>query len=152
MLEPYRRKVHYYETDRMGIVHHSNYARWFEEARLHYMDQVGLSYSAIEQWGLLSPVLFCNATFKVALHFPEEFSVDVRLKDFSGVRFTVDYQIYLETDFQRTLAAFGETGHCFVDAAMQPIRLKTTYPELYQRMRALLPAEETQERLEAAED
>lgn len=140
MLVPYCRKVHYYETDQMGIVHHSNYARWFEEARLHYMDQVGLSYEAMEQWGLISPVLFCSCTFKRPLRFSEEFTIDVRLKDFSGVRFSVDYKVYVGQE--RTLAAYGETGHCFTNAAMHPIRLKTNYPEIYQRMLALMPGED----------
>ena len=140
MLEPYRRKVHYYETDQMGIVHHANYARWFEEARLHYMDQVGLSYGSMEQWGVLSPVLFCTCTFKRPLRFPEEFTVDVRLKNFSGVRFAVDYKIYAGEE--KVLAAFGETGHCFANTSMQPIRLQSGYPELYARMLALMPGEE----------
>ena len=26
----YERQVKYYETDNMGVVHHSNYIRWFE--------------------------------------------------------------------------------------------------------------------------
>ena len=34
---PYRRRVQYYETDQMGIVHHSNYIRWFEEARTAFL-------------------------------------------------------------------------------------------------------------------
>lgn len=38
----YSRSVNYYETDQMGIVHHSNYIRYFEEARLHWMDEIGL--------------------------------------------------------------------------------------------------------------
>ena len=36
---PYTRKVAYYETDQMGIVHHSNYIRWFEEARIDFLSQ-----------------------------------------------------------------------------------------------------------------
>ena len=36
-IKPYIRKVQYYETDQMGFVHHSNYIRWFEEARIHFM-------------------------------------------------------------------------------------------------------------------
>ena len=36
----YERKVNYYETDAMAIVHHSNYIRWFEEARMDYMDKL----------------------------------------------------------------------------------------------------------------
>ena len=38
----YQHKVQYYETDQMGIVHHSNYIRWFEEARTDYMERLRL--------------------------------------------------------------------------------------------------------------
>ena len=44
----YVRKVQYYETDRMGIVHHSNYIRWMEEARTDVLEQIGLPYDKIE--------------------------------------------------------------------------------------------------------
>ena len=37
----YKHKVHYYETDKMGIVHHSNYIRWMEEARVDFLDKIG---------------------------------------------------------------------------------------------------------------
>ena len=40
-MEPYVHKVQYYETDKMGIVHHSNYIRWMEEARIDFLDSVG---------------------------------------------------------------------------------------------------------------
>jgi len=136
---PYIRKVHYYETDRMGIVHHSNYARFFEEARLHYLEQVGLSYHAMEEWGLLSPVLYCNATFHKPLRFPEEFSVVVKLKGFGGVRFSVEYQIYMDGSEQPVTT--GETGHCFLNASMHPVRLDKQYPELHAQMLSLLDSE-----------
>ena len=41
---PYQRQVNYYETDQMGIVHHSNYVRWFEEARIDLLRQAHLDY------------------------------------------------------------------------------------------------------------
>ena len=41
---PYDHKVQYYETDGMGIVHHSNYIRWFEEARVDLLEQLGFGY------------------------------------------------------------------------------------------------------------
>ena len=47
-LKSYTHKVQYYETDAMAIVHHSNYIRWFEEARLDYLEQIGLPYDEIE--------------------------------------------------------------------------------------------------------
>ena len=53
-MKPYKHKVQYYETDQMGIVHHSNYIRWFEEARTDYMEQMGLGYDQMEEKGILS--------------------------------------------------------------------------------------------------
>ena len=46
-IKPYDRSVYYYETDRMQIVHHSNYIRWIEEARLDWMKQIGWDYKSI---------------------------------------------------------------------------------------------------------
>ena len=46
-----KRKVQYYETDMMGIVHHANYLHWMEEARIDFMDQMGFPYKRIEAEG-----------------------------------------------------------------------------------------------------
>ena len=61
-IHSYQHKVQYYETDQMGMVHHSNYIRWFEEARVDYLEHIGLPYHVIEAGGILSPVLemHCN--------------------------------------------------------------------------------------------
>lgn len=47
MIKPYQHLAKYYETDQMGIIHHSNYIRWFEEARIDYMNQIGLTYNRV---------------------------------------------------------------------------------------------------------
>ncbi len=39
-MEKYIHKVQYYETDKMGITHHSNYIRWMEEARVDFFEKV----------------------------------------------------------------------------------------------------------------
>ena len=53
----YTHRVQYYETDQMGIVHHSNYIRWFEEARIDWMRHCGISYREMEKQGIIVPVL-----------------------------------------------------------------------------------------------
>ncbi len=53
----YERKINYYETDRMGVTHHSNYIRYFEEARVYFMDEMGMSYKWFEETGIIMPVL-----------------------------------------------------------------------------------------------
>ena len=45
----YRHRVRYYETDGMGIVHHSNYIRWMEDARIAFLKEKGLDFHAITE-------------------------------------------------------------------------------------------------------
>ena len=55
-MTPYVHQVQYYETDRMGITHHSNYIRWMEEARVDFLRQIGWGYDRLEAMGIVSPV------------------------------------------------------------------------------------------------
>ena len=91
--KPYRRKVFYYETDQMGIVHHSNYIRWFEEARIDYMDQLGLGYSEMEKQGIISPVLSVEANYLRMLHFGDSVTIDAWIKEYNGIKLTVAYEV-----------------------------------------------------------
>lgn len=138
-MKPYSRRVRYYETDQMGVVHHSNYIRFFEEARTDFWDQVGLDYHKMEQEGLLVPVLACQCRYKKPLRYPQEFRVELRMLDFNGVRFRVTYEIY--TDESRHPMATGETEHCFADANLKPVRLAKRYPELLAKVEDLLREE-----------
>ena len=53
-IRPYEHHAKYYETDQMGIIHHSNYIKWMEEARMDLMDQIGLSYKQMEEMEIIS--------------------------------------------------------------------------------------------------
>ena len=59
----YQRPVQYYETDRMQIVHHSNYIRWMEEARIDFLRQIGWDYAKLESIGIISPVTAVNCKY-----------------------------------------------------------------------------------------
>src|SRR5699024_6892716 len=52
-MHAYLHTVQYYETDQMGITHHSNYIRWMEEARVVFLDEVGWGYDKLEEMGLI---------------------------------------------------------------------------------------------------
>ena len=60
----YERKINYYETDKMGVVHHSNYIRFFEEARCQFLEVSGLPYDMLEEKGIMSPVLGFSCKYK----------------------------------------------------------------------------------------
>ena len=55
--------VQYYETDQMGVTHHSNYIRWFEEARTKLFEEIGLGYKGREEMGIMSPVVGLTAKY-----------------------------------------------------------------------------------------
>ncbi len=71
--QPYQHKVQYYETDGMGIVHHSNYIRWFEEARVDFLAQIGMPFEQVEARGIVSPVLRVSCEYKTMARFGETY-------------------------------------------------------------------------------
>lgn len=125
----YERAVNYYETDQMGIVHHSNYIRWLEETRLALMEQIGLPYARMEAQGVLIPVLSASCEYRVPFRFGDTFQVQAFPLAFNGVKLRIGYRIcHRDTG---TLHTTGETSHCFVDRQMRLVRLKRDYPEIY---------------------
>lgn len=59
----YNRRVKYYETDRMGVVHHSNYLRLLEDARMDWLGDNLISYSELEKSGVIIPCVSASGEF-----------------------------------------------------------------------------------------
>lgn len=125
----YRRKVFYYETDQMGIVHHSNYIRWFEEARIDYMEQMGLGYDKMEEQGIISPVLSVEASYLRMLHFGDSVKIETWVKEYNGIKLTVGYEIV--SDRTGKVHCRGVSRHCFLERTGRPLALKQSYPEIH---------------------
>ena len=70
-MKPYQHTVQYYETDRMGITHHSNYIRWMEEARVDFLAQLGWNLERLEAMGAVSPVTALDVKYRHDTKFPE---------------------------------------------------------------------------------
>lgn len=120
--KPYQHKVQYYETDQMGIVHHSNYIRWFEEARTDYMEKMGMGYDQMEEKGILSPVLSAEAEYLQMVHFGETVTIEVFIKEYNGVKLTVGYEVI--ADKTQRICCRGTTKHCFLDREGKFLSLK----------------------------
>ena len=76
-MESYKHKVNYYETDKMGITHHSNYIRFMEEARVYFLEQIGWGYDKFEEKGIISPVVSVTCNYKHTSTFTDEIEVSV---------------------------------------------------------------------------
>ena len=93
-MNPCEHKVQYYETDGMGIVHHSNYIRWFEEARVDLLEQLGFGYDRIEAAGYSGPVLEVSCQYKTMSKFGETVRIEASITQYNGVRMTLHYDVY----------------------------------------------------------
>ena len=129
MLRPYERGVYYYETDKMGIMHHSNYIRIFEETRIFFLEQGGMPFPEIEKRGILMPVLSVDCSYLSPLRFGDRFSVDLKITKFNGVKLSVSYEVRNAESGE--LCASGSSSHCFTDEQLRPLRIKTKYPDIY---------------------
>ena len=132
-LRPYLHTVQYYETDSMRIVHHSNYIRWFEEARVALLEQLGYGYDRIEAEGFSSPVLEVACKYKTMARFGETVRIFSHLTSYSGVRFALRYEIRdAETGELRCEA---ESEHCFLGAGGVPVSIRRKFPEWDRKFR-----------------
>ena len=131
----YIHKVAYYETDRMGITHHSNYIRWMEEARCAFLDEIGWGMRRMEAEGVTSPVVSVQCEYKHTTTFGDTVAIHCRVKEFRGVRLVVTYEMWnVETG---QLVATGTSSHCFLRPGGAPAALRRLYPELDAKLRAM---------------
>lgn len=128
-MEGYKHKVQYYETDQMGIVHHSNYIRWFEEARTDFMEQMGLGYDEMEKQGILSPVLGVEATYLRMVRFGDTVTITAKIKEYNGIKLTISYEVCNERTGM--VHCKGVTKHCFLTKMGRPISLKKDLIEFH---------------------
>ncbi len=127
----YIRKVQYYETDKMGITHHSNYIKWMEEARTAFLDSIGLPFKAIEEKGIVSPVTAVNVEYKKTSTYDDEINVEVSISKFNGVKLDVRYIMANATNGQTVAEAYS--SHCFIKNG-KICSLKREEPQMYQRL------------------
>jgi len=112
MLEhEYQFRVTYPDTDRMGTMHHANYVKYYETARWELFRSIGVPYSAVEEAGIMCPVIKMNFKFIKITRYDELLTVKTTLKAMKGVRVWFTYKLYNE---QNELINEAETELAFV--------------------------------------
>lgn len=134
-MNPYIHRVHYYETDKMGITHHSNYIRWMEEARIDFLEQIGWSYAKLEQLGVVSPVVGVECRYKSATTFSDDIAIEVAVAEFRGVKIMFSYEMRNQDD---AVVCVASSTHCFLNGEGKPVNLKRQLPELADALAALV--------------
>ncbi len=131
----YKHLVQYYETDKMGCVHHSNYIRWMEEARCDFFKKIGYDYLEFEKLGLVSPILgLNNIKFKKPSTFGDEVDIEVTVKAFNSIVLTAHYEMKKDG----VLIFEGDTESCFLTTDGKPVILgEQRFPGLYHVLKDL---------------
>lgn len=134
-MNTYKHIVQYYETDKMGISHHSNYIRWMEEARIDFLKQIGWDYAKLEEMGIISPVVDVSCKYIKSTSFSDEIFIEVTVKEFKGVKLILNY---IMKDEEGNNVATAVSTHCFVDETGKPIRMAKMYPDFYETLISLV--------------
>jgi acyl-CoA thioester hydrolase len=113
-------RVRYYETDAMGIVHHSNYLRWFELGRTEYLRAVNLTYRALEDRGIGSPVIGFSCRYHHPARYDDAVTVLTWVQDYDGIRLSMGYSVSCDGQ----ILCRGRSEHAFVfqKRAVAPVR------------------------------
>lgn len=122
----------YYECDRMGITHHSNYIRFMEEARVDWMDQLGFGFDRMEAEGVVSPVVAVECRYKHPSTFKDVIEVTVTVAETTPLKIVFSYDMTVNG---RPVCT-GTSTHCFLENG-RPVSLEHRFPELYAKVMTL---------------
>lgn len=131
-IRPYLHEVKYYECDRMGITHHSNYVRFMEEARVDWMDQLGFGFDRMEAEGVVSPVVAVDCRYRQPTTFKDIIEIVVDVKETTALKIVFSYTMRVGG---RVVCTASST-HCFLENG-RPVSLETRFPQLYRQVCSL---------------
>ena len=123
----YQHEVKYYECDRMGITHHSNYVRFMEEARVDWMDQVGYGFDRMEAEGVVSPVVSVECSYKHPTTFKDVVEIEVKVAETSALKVSSGYTMRV----QGRVVCTARSTHCFMENG-RPVVWAERFPQLYE--------------------
>jgi acyl-CoA thioester hydrolase len=125
----YKIRTRYSETGQDGVIHHSAFVVYLEEARIEYMKSLGFDINELEQKRIFCPVVELQLKYLKPLHSYEEITIGMGLGEWSKVRFSLTYRVFREG----IPVAHGTSSHCFVNAAFKPVALPNELMEQFKK-------------------
>jgi len=123
-------RVRYAETDKMGVVYHSNFVIWFEVGRVELLRQLGFQYSDMEsEDNCHIPVVDLRVRYKVPAQYDDEIVVRTQIKNVRSSLLHFSYEIFRDAD--RMLLATGETMHIIVNRNLERAALPEKYMQAF---------------------
>jgi len=132
----YIRKINYYETDMMGVVHHSNYIRFLEEARCAWLESMEIPMKEIEKRGYTIPTLEVNCKYKKHVTCGDILAIGINITEYNGVRMKVTYDVKNTENGDTVIEAY--TKHCFTTMQLKPVNMSKCDDEIYTKFKSAL--------------
>lgn len=125
-------RVRYEETDRMGIVYHSNYIIWFDVGRTEFLRSIGYNYSDIEKEGVWLPIIEAGCKYKSPARYDDIVRVETYIEKLTRVKIGFGYKVYRGDE----LLVEGSTLQAFTNEKLKPIGISRLKPDLYEKLLA----------------
>ena len=126
----YKREINYYETDKMGVVHHSNYIRYLEEARSKWLKELKIPMEYLEELGYTIPTLEVHCEYKNHVTVGDDIAIKPIVTEYNGVRMTVLYEVINTKTKKKVINAW--TKHCFTNSKLRPINMKKNNNDIHE--------------------
>lgn len=125
-----RVRVRYAETDKMGVVYHSNFIVWFEVGRVEMLRQLGFSYRDVERNDDCHfAVVDVRCRYKAPAYYDDELIIRTTLKNVRGSMLHFTYEVIRSTD--NALLAEAETNHIVVNSKFEKTDLPAKYADAF---------------------
>lgn len=113
-------RTRYAETDQMGVVYYGNYPQYLELGRVEWLRSIGFTYKAMEEEGVMMPVVSLQIQYKKPALYDELITIRTTLKELPSTKIEFDYEIFNE---KGELLSTANTILVFVDAkTFRPVR------------------------------
>ena len=113
-------RTRYAETDQMGVVYYGNYPQYLELGRVEWLRSIGFTYKAMEEEGVMMPVVSLQIQYKKPALYDELITIRTKLKELPSTKIEFDYEILNE---RGELLSTANTILVFVDAkTFRPVR------------------------------
>ena len=122
-------EVRYYETDQMGIVHHSNYIRYFECGRNAMLKEMDMPMEKVEASGVMMAVVAVDAKYKVPAKLGDTLRIVSIIDTPPTAKVVVKTEIYNQNE---QLVCTGSVTLGFIDAiTRRPVRCPDSLAQLF---------------------
>lgn len=121
--------VRYYETDQMGIVHHSNYIRYFECGRNAMLKELDMPMEKVESSGVMMAVVAVDAKYKVPAKLGDTLKIVSIIDTPPTAKVLVKTEIYNQNE---QLVCIGSVTLGFIDAqTRRPVRCPESLASIF---------------------